>query len=177
MCRNCGARIMVCRTMSPTGEVYKCFTCGEAGYRPEDICWCGQRFRNSPPGSQHYICIPTDIREKYLEVKELFDGAFRSSGIDPDRLKVGVIPFDDFNRIMREAEARRAVTEGGIKAVPRHEKALADVEEALKQEEKYMGTSGYCGLFLEKVWRDYFVRALICKLLEIFEAEKVAKNC
>ncbi len=158
------------------GDVYKCFTCGKAGRRHEDICWCGQRFRGG--GSDLvYRCLPTRVMEKYPEVKELLDHAFRSCGVDPKEVEVGIVLLRDFNLIMREAEARRAVMEGGFKAIPRHEQAVCDVEKALEEEKKHLGTPLAAGLYLEKVWRDYlargeshlFVRALIWKLLFVLE--------
>ena len=176
VCRNCGARVMrkEPRGLS-VGEVYKCHTCGQTGFTVEKICWCGQQFRNSRPSSRNYICLPTNIREKYPEVRELFESAFRACGVDPDRVEVGIILFRDYNLIMREAEARRAVAEGGLKAVSGHERALKDVEKALQMEKKYLETPLATGLYLEKVWQEYltqgeshlFVRALIAKVLSM----------
>ena len=178
VCRFCGSRIMVRKGGGVSvGDVYKCFTCGKTGRRHEDVCWCGQRFRG---GEIAYRCLPTRVMEEHPEVKELLDQAFRSCGVNPEAVEVGIVSLRDFHLIMREAEARRAVMEGGLKAIPRHEQAVRDVEKALEEEKKYLGTPLAAGLYLEKVWRDYlargeshlFVRALIWKLLAVLEGER-----
>lgn len=180
VCRFCGSRIMVRRSKGlSVGDVYKCFTCGKAGRQHSDVCWCGQRFRGSG-NDLVYRCLSTRVMEEHPEVRELFEQAFRACGVDPDRVEVGVVLLRDYNLIMREAEARRAVMEGGLKAVPQHEQAVHDVEKALEEERKYFGTPLSAGLYLEKVWRDYlsrgeshlFVRALIWKLLSLMEESK-----
>ena len=175
VCRFCGSRIMVRASGGlSVGEVYKCFTCGRAGSKHTDICWCGQRFKG---GEIAYRCLPTRVMEERPEVRELLDQAFRACGVNPEAVEVGVVSLRDYNRIEREAEARRAVMEEGLKAVPKHEQAVRDVEKALEEEKKHLGTPLAAGLYLEKVWRDYlargeshlFVRALMWKLLAVLE--------
>jgi len=166
VCRFCGARIMHRNGKGlSVGDVYKCFTCGKSGQQLKDICWCGFRFRK---GNESYRCLSTKVLEKYPEVRELLEQAFRACGVNPREVEVGVVTLKDHKLIMRELELRR------VKNPILSDRVFNDLEEALSKEKEKKGTP-YSGLYLEKLWRDYlargespiFVRALILKIVEL----------
>lgn len=89
-----GGRILRCQNtgMSPGGNpLWRCADCGASchGFSPENICWCGQHFKNDPPGMGAFRCMPFSA---ILEHPEL-EANFLSCGCDPKsgRSEVGII--------------------------------------------------------------------------------------
>ena len=166
LCRKCGSRIMATSEMSPSGKIYKCFTCGAESYNVKKICWCGAFTKGATP---NYICMPTKIIEEKKEVAELLEEAFHSCGIDPKEKLVGVLPFDRYNAIMREYEIRKEVSEKGLEKliVPTDIEHQFDQTIELEQMDKL-------GLYLEVLYQKtlaegkspFFVRLLIKELVK-----------
>jgi len=93
MCRHCsGGRILRCVSGGgATGggnPIYKCADCGKtmSGMGPDDLCWCGQYYKNNNH-LQEYICVPFSV----LKEKPFLKNTFLSFGCDPSRGEVGIM--------------------------------------------------------------------------------------